>query len=214
MASLFAENGRVGRHRRADTTFGVLFVCTGNICRSPVAEILTRNMLIGRLGGRAASAFRISSAGLQAVVGAPVHPRMLTELAPLGLDREAERFAARQFVPDFVESADLILGAGPRHRSTVVERAPGALPITFGLREFARLAASVDASALPFAPVARAHALVERARDRRGLVPPVGPEDDVIPDPINGPQAAHHTAIELINAAVTTIVKIVIPAGR
>jgi protein-tyrosine phosphatase len=208
------ENGRVGRHRRVETTFRVLFVCTGNICRSPVAEIVTRHLLIGGLGGRAASAFRVSSAGVQAVVGAPVHPYMLTELAPLGLDREAERFVARQFVPEFIESADLVLGAEPRHRSTVVERAPGALPITFGLREFARLAASVDSSALPAAPVARAHMLVERARDRRGLVPPVEPEDDVIPDPIGGPQAAHHNAMELIKVAVATIVKIVIPAGR
>ena len=134
------------------------------------------------------------------MVGAPVHPYMLTELAPLGLDREAERFVARQFVPEFIESADLVLGAEPRHRSTVVERAPGALPITFGLREFARLAASVDASALPPAPVARAHMLVERARDRRGLVPQVEPEDDVIPDPIGGPRAAasHSRGIDQI----------------
>jgi protein-tyrosine phosphatase len=214
MTPPFAENGQVGRHRRAETTFRLLFVCTGNICRSPVAEILTRHMLIGALGGRSASAFRICSAGVQAVVGAPVHPRMLTELAPLGLDREGERFTARQFVPELVESTDLVLGAGPSHRSTIVERAPAALPITFGLREFARLAASVDASALPGAPVARAHALVERARDRRGLVPPVSPEDNLIPDPINGPQTAHHTAVELISAAITTIVKIVIPAER
>jgi protein-tyrosine phosphatase len=209
-----AQNGVVGRHRRAETTFRVLFVCTGNICRSPVAEILTRHLLIGGLGGRAASAFRVSSAGVQAVVGAPVHPRMLTELAPLGLDREGARFSARQFVPELGESADLILGAGPQHRSTVVEWAPAALPIAFGMREFARLAESVDPDTLPAAPVARAHALVERARDRRGLAPPVAPEDELIPDPIGGSQTAHHAAIEMITAAVATIVKIVIPATR
>jgi protein-tyrosine phosphatase len=210
----FTDNERMGRHRRTETTFRLLFVCTGNICRSPVAEILTRHLLVGGLGGRAASAFHVSSAGIHAMVGAPVHPFMLTELAPLGLDREAERFAARQLAPDFVESADLILGASPRHRSTVVEQVPAALPIAFGLREFARLAESVNASVLPSAPVARAHALVERARDRRGMVPPVAPEDNIIPDPIGGPPSAHRAAAELINLAVTAIVKIVIPARR
>jgi hypothetical protein len=45
-------------------------------------------------------------------------------------------------------------------------------------------------------------------------VPPVPPEDDVIPDPIGRPRSAHHAAVELIKAAVTTIVEIVIPTGR
>jgi protein-tyrosine phosphatase len=197
-----------------ETTFRVLFVCTGNICRSPAAEILTRHMLVGRLGGRGASEFRVSSAGVHAVVGAAVHPQMRTELAPLGLDREARRFSARQLVPRLVESADLVLGASPQHRSTVLEQVPGALPIVFGLREFARLAASVDAATLPPPPVARAHMLVDRARDRRGMVPPVAPEDDLIPDPISGPQAAHHAAAKLITEAITAIVEIISPTGR
>ena len=45
-----------------------------------------------------------------------------------------------------------MLGATPRHRSAVVERLPAALPITFSLREFARLAEAVDPAALPDAP--------------------------------------------------------------
>ena len=48
-----------------ETGFRILIVCTGNICRSPAAEILTRHLLIGRLGGRAASSFRVSSAGVR-----------------------------------------------------------------------------------------------------------------------------------------------------
>jgi protein-tyrosine phosphatase len=208
------ENDQVGRHRRAETGFHILFVCTGNICRSPVAEILTRHLLKGRLGGRAASAFVISSAGVQAVVGAPVHPDMRKELQPWGLEREGGRFAARQLVPDLVESVDLVLGATPKHRSTVVREVPGALPFAFGLREFARLVTVVDHDALPAQPVARAHALVERARNRRGMLPPVAPEDDVIPDPIGLPQAAYHDATELITQAITTIVDAVTPRAR
>ena len=62
-----------------------------------------------------------------------------------------------------IERSHLVLGATSRHRSAVVEQCPAALPITFGLREFARLAAAVDAAELPAHPVARAHALVELA---------------------------------------------------
>ena len=210
----FAENGRVGRHRRAKTTFRLLFVCTGNICRSPVAEILTRHMLIGALGGRSASAFRIASAGVQAVVGAPVHPRMLTELAPLGLDREGERFIARQFVPELVESTDLVLGAGPQPslddgRTGACRAAHHVRPPR--IRPAGGIRRCIGAAR---APVARAHALVERARIGAAWFHRCSPEDNLIPDPINGPQTAHHAAVELISAAITTIVKIVIPAER
>ena len=70
-----------------------------------------------------------------------------------------------------IEASDLVLGATARHRSAVIEQCPPALPITFALREFARLAAAVDPRELPAHPVARAHALVDLARLRRGLVP-------------------------------------------
>jgi protein-tyrosine phosphatase len=110
--------------------------------------------------------------------------------------------------------ADLVLGASRRHRSTVVHEVPGALPIAFALREFARLVATADTSALPFEPVARAHALVEMARDRRGMVPPVAAEDDLVPDPVGGPRSAHHAAAEMITEAITTIVKIVSAPAR
>jgi protein-tyrosine phosphatase len=34
----------VARHRREETGFRLLYVCSGNICRSPFAEILTRHL--------------------------------------------------------------------------------------------------------------------------------------------------------------------------
>ena len=210
------HHGRVGRHRReeADDAFRLLFVCTGNICRSPFAEILTRHLLRGRLGGRGAEAFTISSAGIQAVVGSGMHPDSRAELAPWNLQgAAAEGFVARQLQSAMIEQSDLVLGATTRHRSAVVELCPAALPITFGIREFARLAAAVDTDELPAHPVARAHALVELARLRRGLVPP-SPDGDVIPDPIGQPAAAHHRAAQLIHTAVGTIVDIVGPPLR
>jgi protein-tyrosine phosphatase len=208
--------GRVGRHRReeAEDEFRLLFVCTGNICRSPFAEVLTRHLLRSRLGGRDAGAFEISSAGVQAVVGSAMHPDSRAELAPWNLHGAAAAgFRARQLHPTMIERSHLVLGMTPRHRSAVVARCPAALPLTFALREFARLAAAVDPGQLPAHPVARAHALVDLARLQRGLVPP-DPDGDDIPDPMGRPRAAHHHAAQLTHVAVAAVVDVVGAAVR
>ena len=73
------------------------------------------------------------------------------------------------------------------------------------------MARGIDPDALPDVPTERAQALVELARAQRGLVPP--PEDgDDVPDPIGGPQEAHHTAATLIREAVQRIVAVMLPA--
>ena len=209
------HHGRVGRHRRDETEdeFRLLFVCTGNICRSPFAEILTRHLLRGRLGGRAAQAFSISSAGVQAVVGSAMHPDSRAQLEPWNLHgAHAEGFVARQLRSSMIEQAHLVLGATPRHRSAVVAQCSAALPITFSLREFARLAAAVDPGQLPAHPVARMHALVELTRLQRGLVP-VEPGAHDIPDPMGRPFEAHHDAAQLAYVALASIVDIITASG-
>src|SRR6476620_8838125 len=96
----------VGRHRQQASTFRLLFICTGNICRSPFAEILTRHLLRGRLGGRGAGAFEVSSAGVSAVVGSGMHPDSRAELAPWHLDGALSAgFVARQLHPAMIESS-------------------------------------------------------------------------------------------------------------
>ncbi len=181
----------MGRHRaQEDGSFRLLFVCTGNICRSPFAEFYFRHLLVGRLGGRAASRFVVGSAGARAVVGSGMHPDSLAELAPWGLDKAAERFAARQLRSAMVLQSDLVLGATPRHRSAIVERTPAALPSAFSVREFARLVEAVDADELPTDPVERALALIDLGRQQRGLVPLPDDKDDV-PDPMGLPREAH-----------------------
>jgi protein-tyrosine phosphatase len=142
-----------------------------------------------------------------------MHPDSRAELAPWGLDGAvAGRFVARQLRSAMVLESDLVLGATPRHRSAVVERAPAALPITFSLREFARLSEAVDLDELPPDPVERARALVELARAQRGLVPP--PDDgDEIPDPIGGPRSAHHSSALLIREAAQRVADVMLPSS-
>ncbi len=204
----------MARHRQDEpTAFVILYVCTGNICRSPFAEILTRHLLGERLGAAAAAtAFTVSSAGTRAATGAPMHPATRTELGPPGRDDSTGPwFTARQLQPSMIDRSDLVLGMTPQHRSAVVGCSPAALRTAFSLREFARLATSVDPALLGADPVSRARTLTKESLTRRGLQPPVGPGGYDVPDPMGGPTQAHRHAARLIRDAVRTIVEIIAP---
>lgn len=191
--------------------FRVLFVCTGNVCRSAFAELLTAHFLAERLGN-GVTRFALGSAGTQAMVGQPMHADTRKELRPWKLDGAyADRFVARQLEGWLVDEADVVLTATAEHRTSVLTTAPQALPKTFTLREFARLASSVDPGELPLDPVERAHALVDRARGKRGSLRPKAPADDAVQDPIGRSQKVHHLAAAQISEAVQTIASIIAP---
>ena len=191
--------------------FRVLFVCTGNICRSPVAEIMMRHLLIGRLGGNLAARFSVSSAGVAAVVDAQIHPYTRDELMPWSLDGHvAGLFRARQLDATMVRRADLVLGATPSHRSAAVVGSPEGLRTAFSIREFALLVRDTDRLELSTDPVERARELVHEALRRRGTVP----MDRIalgIPDPMGKSQRDHHVAVRATVHAVHDIVNAIVP---
>ena len=110
-------------------TFRLLHVCTGNICRSPMAERLTRAGLAAR---GAADAFVVESAGTWGLSGAPMDPGSQRALAAYGLD--GDDFRARQLVGYHVDEADLVLCATREHRSAAVTSAPDPAARTSTLR--------------------------------------------------------------------------------
>lgn len=184
--------------------FEVLFVCTGNVCRSPMAEAIASQLLVENLGPEHAGQFRLSSAGTYGPPGNPIDPLSRAELAQWGLDGPAaDSFRSKVITPGLIESADLVLTADHAHRSEVVQMAPAALGYTFCLREFSRLVAAVDPATLPADPVVRGRAIVQAARDMRGLVLPVPPEEDEIPDPRGRDESAHHLAATMIREELT-----------
>ena len=106
----------------------ILFLCTGNVCRSPMAEGLFRHAVKGR------GDFRIVSAGLGAVDGqSPTH-HSLTAMKELGIDISSQR--SRALTGELVKQADLILGMTHSHTDTVMLLYPSAAEKTFLLREF------------------------------------------------------------------------------
>jgi low molecular weight protein-tyrosine phosphatase len=177
--------------------FRILFVCTGNMCRSPLAERLAR----ARLLGRGAVAVEVMSAGTHAVVGAPVHSDTADVLLRLGGDPAG--FTARQLTEEIIGSADLILTATAAHREFVVAMCPGAVGRAFTILEFCALAATVPAASVKAAADApgRARALtaaVSALRREMADVPPGGLD---IPDPVGRPMAVQEaTALAIARA--------------
>jgi len=93
-----------------------LIVCVGNICRSPMAEIMLRQ----RLGGR----LRVESAGLAALAGAPIDPQAEAVLGMHGLSGSGH--VARKLEPAMVDAADLVLAMEKRHLAALHAIAPHA----------------------------------------------------------------------------------------
>jgi protein-tyrosine phosphatase len=112
----------------------ILFVCTGNICRSPMAE-----RLASAFGARVEfQNFRAPSAGDRAVEGHPIQACAARVLEKLGGDSSG--FAARQLTPAIAADADLVVTMTRAHREEVLGLVPQQLHRTFTLREAARRA--------------------------------------------------------------------------
>ncbi len=175
----------------AAAPFQVLVVCTGNVSRSPYAERLLRSafadLAVQTGQPEWAGHVDVASAGVAAMIGAPMDPPMAALLAERGVDPAGH--AARAIDRELVEAADLVLTATREHRRDVVRLLPRASRRVFALPEFLRLledAETVGAldvrDSVTSAEILRA--ATAAAADRRGFVePPEDPADDDVDDP-------------------------------
>jgi RpiB/LacA/LacB family sugar-phosphate isomerase len=106
----------------------ILFICTGNVCRSPMAEALFLHATKGR------GEFRVYSAGIGAMDGQPPTTHSVRAMRELGVDISAQR--SRMLSADLVRQADFIFGMTHGHVDTVALMYPAAAEKTFLLREF------------------------------------------------------------------------------
>ena len=170
----------------------ILFVCTANQCRSPVAEHLMRSAI-----ARDGLNLRVRSAGTEAVPGLRMHPRALQVLEERGVDVGPWQTSAVDLA--LIESSDVILCAAAEHRRAIVTLAPGALRRTFTMLEFARLAPHLGG--LDSDGPALRSALPPRVAAARSVAPPA-PGGDDIADPIGQRMSFFRTTGDLIARAV------------
>lgn len=173
----------------------MLFVCTGNVCRSPMAELLLR--------AEARSGLEVASAGMHALVGEGIDPPSGAVLAERGIDASAHR--ARQFEVPMAAHSDLVLTAECMHRDRILTEAPTLYRRVFTMKEYARLAVPI-ARATPAEVVAAAAA-------RRGVVEAVAQSSDDIVDPFRGTVAQARAVAEQLRSVVEQVIATVASAA-
>jgi len=102
-------------HRMSQITF--LFVCTGNTCRSPMAEGLFRKYLAEKLGCHIdeleSKGYKVISAGTMEMAGAPASAESIRACAVKGID--LTRHASRSLTRALVDTSDFIFGMTRSH---------------------------------------------------------------------------------------------------
>ena len=148
----------------------IMFVCTGNICRSPTGERLAA----AYAAEHGIPNFTASSAGTRAVIGHAIHRDAAVVLERLG--GNASRFAARQLTSKIASTADLIVTMTREHRDIVLEAAPRQIQRTFTLTEIARLAAMDGAETLADLAALRPHLSAQQQSD---IADPIGQSPEI-----------------------------------
>ena len=176
----------------------ILTVCTGNICRSPVAE----RLLQAGLDQVQPGTFVVSSAGTHAMVGDPIQPLSAEIIRTYG--GTPEGFAARQLTPRILRESDLVLAMTAKHRGAVMQMDASLLKRTFTIREFARMLGVLGQRDAPSAAVdhpAFWRGLPARAASMRHLALAAEAADNDVVDPYRrGPELYNQMEDELAPA--------------
>jgi protein-tyrosine phosphatase len=155
----------------------VLVVCTGNVCRSPIAEGLLRAAFAERMGPDAPE---VTSAGTMGWTGSGADPSSIRAAAERGVDISSHR--AREVSEEDVARADVVVAMAPEHARAFTDEAGSR---TFTLKELVRLL-----EALPETEGASLGRLPERIAEadrlRRGGFEG-DPWDEGIDDPLGMP---------------------------
>jgi protein-tyrosine phosphatase len=105
-----------------DRPYRILFICTGNICRSPMAEVVTRSLAQQTVladGSTLGDHIEVSSAGTGPWhEGEPMHPSASIALGRGGYPQDGH--VAHQFVSSDLGRIDLMVGLDRRHRQMLL----------------------------------------------------------------------------------------------
>src|SRR6266536_4315121 len=156
----------------------ILLVCTGNICRSPMAS----GFLTGLLRDQGVGGVMVESCGVSAWGGSPATPEAVEAMRERGLDISGH--VARRMNRRIIESADLIVGMASEHREAVRRIARPAASRTFTLKELVHLLDSAGPPGREASSEDLLRSSVVRADAVRDAYPDLHLEDEDVADPL------------------------------
>lgn len=172
----------------------ILFVCTGNLCRSPMAEALLRH----ELARRGCTHVEVSSAGTWAYDGSGATRHAIRVLANRDVDLSAHR--SRGLVAEEIDAADVIVAMTSVHVREILERAPHARHKVVLLKEVPEIAAQLAPE-----ETGRVDALLRATRPepRRGLD---------VDDPMGLPRSAYERCAGDLEAGIAALAEVLCPS--
>lgn len=192
--------GPAPRHSGGSTPGTVLFVCTGNICRSAYAQFALQRRMDALAPGRVETA-SLGTAPNQALT---VPVPLLALAARAGLQgMEAHRPAA--LIPQAVREADLVLAASQAHRRLVLREVPRAAQRVFTILELAAVIRGLEEQGVETVPAGvGVPGLAAVAARHRFLAGAAGPALDIT-DPFGMPDEAYAAMVARMDPALETI---------
>lgn len=140
----------------------ILFICTANQCRSPMAEVIGRDRLTRAYP---AEEWRVGSAGVRAVDGYPATPASATMAGRHGFD--LSRHSSRALTADLVAKTDMLVTMEAAHKQAILRAFPQSEGQVFMLSELIGQSEDVDDPiGLAFVEYERTYHLLEEWIDQ------------------------------------------------